>query len=120
VVIEAKATAEKSGCEINITEDPALAAKGADIVLTDTFVSIGKEDERELRETTFLPKYQVNDGLMRLAKPDSIFMHCLPAKRGQEVATSVLDGKQSVVWLEAENRLYVQKALLCYLVSAQH
>jgi len=114
----ARAEGKKSGSEITITEDPAAAAKDADIVVTDTFVSIGKEGERATREAAFLPKYQVNSGIMRLAKNDAIFMHCLPAKRGLEVTADVIDGKASVVWREAENRLHAQKALLCILMKA--
>jgi ornithine carbamoyltransferase len=86
-------------------------------VVTDTFVSIGKEGEKATRETVFLPKYQVSSDTMKLAKKDAIFMHCLPAKRGIEVAAEVIDGKSSVVWLEAENRLHAQKALLCLLMK---
>lgn len=95
-----------------ITNEPTEAVKHADIVATDTFISIGTEDERDIRKKIFLPKYQVNSSLMRLAKPDSIFMHCLPAKRGEEVTDEVLDGSSSVVWNEAENRLHIQKAIL--------
>jgi ornithine carbamoyltransferase len=114
----AKAEGKKTGADIVVTEDPAAAAKDADIVVTDTFISIGKEGERATREATFLPKYQVNSDIMKLAKKDAIFMHCLPAKRGQEVTSEVIDGKSSVVWSEAENRLHVQKALLCLLMKA--
>lgn len=114
----AKAEGKKTGADISITEDPVAAAKNADVVMTDTFVSIGKEGERAARETTFLPKYQVNSDIMKLAKKDAIFMHCLPAKRGMEVTTKVIDGKSSMVWQEAENRLHVQKALLCLLMKA--
>lgn len=114
----AKTEGKKTGADIVITEDPAAAAKDTDIVVTDTFISIGKEGERATREATFLPKYQVNSDIMKLAKKDAIFMHCLPAKRGQEVTSEVIDGKSSVVWLEAENRLHVQKALLCLLMKA--
>ena len=110
--------ANKSGADILITEDPAAAAKDADIVATDTIISIGKEGERTTRESVFLPKYQVNSDTMKLAKKEAIFMHCLPAKRGQEVTADVIDGKASVVWSEAENRLHVQKALLCLLMNA--
>ncbi|MEO9362289.1 MAG: ornithine carbamoyltransferase [Nitrososphaera sp.] len=117
VVKIAKAEGGKTGAEITITADPAIAAKDADIIVTDTFISIGKEGERATREAVFLPKYQVNAGIMRLAKKDAIFMHCLPAKRGQEVTADVIDGPQSVVWDEAENRLHVQKAVLCLLMK---
>jgi ornithine carbamoyltransferase len=113
----AKAEGKKTGAEIAVTEDPAAAAKDADIVVTDTFVSIGKEGEKATRETVFLPKYQVSSDTMKLAKKDAIFMHCLPANRGIEVAAEVIDGKSSVVWLEAENRLHAQKALLCLLMK---
>ncbi len=108
---------EKSGAEIRVTTDPVIAAKDADIVVTDTFISIGKEGELATRETIFLPKYQVNSRIMRLANKDAIFMHCLPAKRGQEVTSDIIDGPQSVVWDEAENRLHVQKAVLCMLMK---
>lgn len=118
VVRMAKAEGKKTGADISITEDPAAAAKDADVVVTDTFVSIGKEGERATREAAFLPKYQVNSDTMKLAKKDAIFMHCLPAKRGMEVTADVIDGKSSVVWPEAENRLHAQKALLCILMNA--
>jgi ornithine carbamoyltransferase len=110
--------AKRSGSEIVITEDPATAAKDADVVVTDTFISIGKEEERATREAAFLPKFQVNSSIMKLAREDAIFMHCLPAKRGQEVTADVIDGRQSAVWQEAENRMHVQKALLCHLMKA--
>ncbi|WP_415282834.1 ornithine carbamoyltransferase [Candidatus Nitrososphaera sp. FF02] len=118
VVRTAKAEGKKTGAEITITSDPATAAKDADIIVTDTFISIGKEGERASREAVFLPKYQVNSDVMRLAKKDAIFMHCLPAKRGQEVTADVIDGARSVVWDEAENRLHAQKAVLCMLMKA--
>jgi len=108
----------KNNCGFDITREPTVAVKGADIVVTDTFVSIGTESERDARRAVFLPKYQVNSNLMELAKGDSIFMHCLPAKRGEEVTADVIDGKSSVVWIEAENRLHVQKALLEYVLTS--
>lgn len=95
--------------QILLTEDPREAVRGADVVVTDTFRSI---HQNESHGDILYPKYQVNDSLMALAKPDAIFMHCLPATRGREVAASVIDGRQSVVWNEAENRLHSQKALL--------
>jgi ornithine carbamoyltransferase len=101
-----------SGSQIAVIESAKEAARNADIVLTDTFVSMGEDGEKEERLRDFLPDYQVNDELMTLAKPDAIFMHCLPAHRGEEVTASVIDGPQSVVWQEAENRLHTQKALL--------
>jgi ornithine carbamoyltransferase len=118
VVELARSEGRATGAEIKVTEDPVVAVKNSDVVVTDTFISIGKEEEKATREAVFLPKYQVNSDTMRLAKKDAIFMHCLPAKRGQEVTSEVIDGKSSVVWSEAENRLHVQKALLCLLMKA--
>ena len=114
----ARVEGKKTGATIAVTEDPAAAAKDADVIVTDTFVSIGKEGERATREAAFLPKYQVNSDTMKLAKKDAIFLHCLPAKRGMEVTADVIDGKASMVWPEAENRLHSQKALLCLLLKA--
>jgi ornithine carbamoyltransferase len=98
--------------DIDLTQDPLKAVKDADVVVTDTFVSI-HDDPKRLKK--FLPKYQVTSQLMAKAKKSSIFMHCLPVKRGQEVTASVIDGPHSVVWDEAENRLHSQKALLASL-----
>ncbi len=117
VVRLARAEGKKTGAGIAVTENPAVAATDADVVVTDTFVSIGKESEFATREAAFLPKYQVSSDIMKLAKKDAIFMHCLPAKRGREVTADVIDGRSSVVWPEAENRLHVQKALLCLLMK---
>ena len=103
--------------DFTILRDPIEAVKNTDIVVTDTFVSIGKEKEDEKRRSTFIPKYQVNDKLMSYSKDDAIFMHCLPAKRGQEVTSEVIDGSKSVVWDEAKNRLHVQKSLLQSFLS---
>ena len=111
----ARQEALKSSTEISITEDPLNAVQNADVLATDTFISIGKDEERKRREEVFLPRYQVNSNLLRSAKKDCIFMHCLPASRGQEVTSEVIDGKASVVWNQAENRLHVQKALMCML-----
>lgn len=97
---------------VDLMQDPQRAAKDADIIVTDTFVSI-HDDQKKIKK--FLPKYQVNSSLMSKAKKSCIFMHCLPAKRDQEVTSSVIDGPQSVVWDEAENRLHSQKALLASL-----
>ncbi|MDP9196969.1 MAG: ornithine carbamoyltransferase [Thermoproteota archaeon] len=108
--------AYKNNCAFNITREPTEAVKNADIVVTDTFVSIGTENEQETRRAIFLPKYQVNSQLMKSSKADSIFMHCLPAKREEEVTADVIDGKSSAVWKEAENRLHIQKALLEYIL----
>jgi len=106
----------KKSTKIELTTDPYVATKNADVVVSDTFTSIHNLDKKRMKK--FLPKYQVNDKLMKNAKKDAIFMHCLPAKRNQEVTTSVIDGKQSVVWDEAENRLHTQKALLSALIHA--
>ena len=100
---------------VDLTTDPKSAVKDADIVMTDTFTSIHTSDPK--RTEKFLPSFQVNESLMEKAKNDAIFMHCLPAKREQEVTSSVIDGPQSVVWDEAENRLHTQKALLLSLLS---
>ena len=101
---------------IELTTDPFLATKNADVVVTDTYSSIHNSDPKRMKK--FLPKYQVNSKLMSNANADAIFLHCLPAKREQEVTSSVIDGSQSVVWDEAENRLHAQKALLAALIYA--
>ena len=101
---------------IELTTDPLVATKNADVVVTDTYSSIHNNDPKRIKK--FLPKYQVNSKLMKSAKKDAIFLHCLPAKREQEVTSSVIDGSQSVVWDEAENRLHTQKALLAALIHA--
>lgn len=119
VVMLGKREGQKTGSEISITDDPVAAARNADVVVTDTFISIGRNGEKITRNKTFLPRYQVNSELMKLAKKDAIFMHCLPATRGQEVTSDVIDGKASVVWEEAENRLHVQKALMCLLICTK-
>jgi len=118
IVKLSKEEGKKTGSQISVVNDPINAVKDADIIVTDTFVSLGKDDEKIQREQIFLPKYQVNSELLRYAKNDVIFMHCLPAKRGQEVTSEIIDGKSSVVWDEAENRIHVQKALLCMLMKA--
>ena len=106
----------KKSTNIELTTDPYLATKNADVVVTDTFSSIHNNDPKRIKK--FLPKYQVDSKLMENAKNDAIFMHCLPAKRELEVSSSVIDGPQSVVWDEAENRLHSQKALLASLIYA--
>lgn len=107
--------AEESGSEIRIVEDPYDAASGADIVYTDVWVSMGQEAERE-EKVKLLQPYQVNQELMDAAGSKALFMHCLPAHRGEEVADEVIDGKQSIVWDQAENRLHIQKAVLSALI----
>ena len=104
------------GTKTRVTQNPKEAVRGADVVYTDTWVSMGTEAQATERELKMKP-YQVNSALMRLAKKDAIFMHCLPAHRGYEVTNEVIDGKQSVVWDQAENRLHVQKALLAMLLG---
>ena len=100
---------------VTFFRDPTEAAKGAEVVVTDTWASMGQEAEKKIRETAFAG-YQVTTEMMQLAQPDALFMHCLPAYRGLEVSAEVMDGAQSVVWDEAENRLHAQKALLEVLV----
>jgi len=99
------------GAEVDTCGDPLEAASGADLVTTDVWASMGQEDEQARRETAFAG-FQVNERVMAEARPDAVFMHCLPAHRGEEVAANVIDGPQSIVWDEAENRLHAQKALL--------
>jgi len=100
---------------LQVSDNPEVAVKDADVIMTDTFVSIHNSNSDRVKK--FLPKFQVNQSLMNNAKKDAIFMHCLPAKRDQEVTSDVIDGLQSVVWDEAENRLHVQKALLVHLLG---
>lgn len=118
IVQDAEAIAATTGGSILVTTDPQEAVRGADCVFTDTWVSMGEEDQYAVRSKPFWP-YQVNEGLMALAKPDALFQHCLPAYRGKEVTAAVIDGPQSVVWDEAENRLHAQKALLTWLIGKQ-
>lgn len=116
IVEEAKKDAEISGSNIFITNDPVEAIRNADVVYTDTWVSMGQEAEKEKRLEIFRP-YQVNKDLFALSKSDSIFLHCLPAYRGYEVTEDVIDGPNSVVFDEAENRLHVQKAIMVKLMG---
>ena len=116
VIGDARAIAEKTGGSIHVMEDPAVALQGVDVVVTDTWVSMGKEDEKAERVATF-GRYQVDAEKMALASPEAIFLHCLPADRGFEVAPEVIDGPQSVIWDESENRLHAQKALLVWLLE---
>jgi ornithine carbamoyltransferase len=107
--------AKESGSSINITDDPIEAVENADIIYTDVWISMGDEDSEE--KTKAMTKFQVNSKLIHHAKPDVKIMHCLPAHRGQEITSEVMDGKNSIVWQQAENRLYAQKALLVYIYS---
>jgi ornithine carbamoyltransferase len=116
IVADADAIAATTGGSVTLYSDPLEAVAGADVVVTDTWVSMGKEEEKAHRVATLGP-YQVTTEVMSLAKPDAIFLHCLPADRGYEVAPDVIDGPQSVIWDEAENRLHAQKALLVWLLA---
>jgi ornithine carbamoyltransferase len=109
--------AQKQGTSsITITEDPVEALRDADVINTDVWASMGQEAEQKQRELAF-QGYCVNDELMVLAKTDSIVLHCLPAHRGEEISDSVIEGKHSVVWDEAENRLHIQKAIMATLIG---
>ena len=101
---------------INFYSDPLMACENADIIVTDVWTSMGQESEKKQRELAFTG-FQVDQNMMNQAKKDAIFMHCLPAYREKEVSSGVIDGNQSVVWSEAENRLHVQKSLLLYLIE---
>ena len=101
---------------INLCADAQTACQNADLVVTDVWASMGQEAEQKKRELAF-KDFQVDGKLMAKAKSDAVFMHCLPAHRGEEVSSGVIDGKQSLVWDEAENRLHAQKALLLYLLN---
>ena len=107
----------RAGDAVRLIEDPREAVEGADLVITDTWVSMGDVDAAERRRV--LKPYQVNPNLMALANKDALFMHCLPAHRGDEVTDEVIDGPQSVVWDEAENRLHAQKAILCWAFGVE-
>ena len=111
------AWARREGGRILVTPDAEAAVGGADCVVTDTWVSMGDEAGDSQHRHNLLKPYQVDDRIMGLAKPDAIFMHCLPAHRGDEVTPSVIDGPQSVVWDEAENRLHAQKGILYWCLS---
>ncbi|WML28031.1 ornithine carbamoyltransferase [Neobacillus sp. OS1-33] len=107
---------KQTGCSLLITNDPLEAVKGADVIVTDVWTSMGQEEETEKRLKAF-QGFQVNDELCKLAKEDFIFLHCLPAHRGEEVTAEVIDGSHSVVFDEAENRLHAQKAILKLLLA---
>ena len=121
IVARAEAIAAAQGGSVLVTDDPAAAVAGADVVATDTWVSMGLEAESEARQgadSPFAP-FRVTEALMAQAAADAVFLHCLPAYRGLEVDAAVIDGSASLVWQEAENRLHAQKALLSWLVE-QH
>ena len=115
---EALAWARRQGARVAVTDRPEEAIEGAHCVVTDVWVSMGDEAEEKAKyRHNLLRPYQVDGRAMARARPDAIFMHCLPAHRGEEVAAEVIDGPQSVVWDEAENRLHAQKALLEHLLG---
>jgi len=113
IVNEARAEAEST---ISVTHDIAEALAGADVVYTDTWASMGQEDEAEQRRKAFAP-YQLNSAALELARPGALVMHCLPAHRGEEITDEVMDGPQSIVFSQAENRLHTQKAILTMLMA---
>ena len=117
IVKTAKEYAEENGTEIVITDDIGVALENVDAVFTDVWVSMGDEAEKAQREIDFAP-FQVNSDLMSLANEGAIFLHCLPAIRGQEVTSEVIDGPQSVIYDEAENRMHAQKAVLYYYLKS--
>ena len=108
--------AKSKKAKILITKDPAEAAVSADCVMTDKWISMGDKVNKKKKKKLLKP-YQVNSKIMKFAKPDAIFMHCLPANRGEEVSNKVMDGKQSVVWLEALNRIHVQKSIIEWVLN---
>lgn len=110
------AIVEASKADVHLFNDPKAAAEGVDLVVTDVWASMGQEEEQRKREQAFAG-FQVDGTIMALANKDALFMHCLPAHRGEEVSAEVIDGPQSVVWDEAENRLHAQKALLEFLIG---
>jgi ornithine carbamoyltransferase len=107
--------ARREGGQIELTAEPREAVAGADCVVTDTWISMGAE--RSVNRHNLLAPYRVDEALMACAKPDAIFMHCLPVKRGEEVTAAVVDGPQSAVWDEAENRLHAQKGILAWCLG---
>lgn len=116
ILKKAKKIASKNNCTIEVESDIDKAVKDADVIYTDVWVSMGDEKEKEQRRKDFMP-YQVNETLMNKANPGAIFMHCLPAIRSEEVTAEVIDGPQSVIFDEAENRLHAQKAVLYYYLK---
>ena len=115
VVAKGKEEAKKNGCEVIVTNDPKEAVRAADVIYTDVWASMGKEKEREERLKVLRP-YQVNSDLVKWAKEDYLFMHCLPAHRGEEVVNEVADSKNSVIFDQAENRMHTQKALMALIM----
>jgi len=116
VVNRAREIAAETGGGVELTNDPVEAARGADVLYTDVWASMGQEAEADERALVF-PAYRIDQKVVDLAAPDAIVMHCLPAHRGQEITDEVIDGPRSVVWDQAENRLHTQKALLLWLLD---
>jgi ornithine carbamoyltransferase len=116
VVRNAGEIAALTGGSVAVVTDPLAAAEGADVLYTDVWASMGQEDEHDDRLLMFQP-FQLNGAILQAARPDAIVMHCLPAHRGEEITADVIDGQQSVVWTQAENRLHTQKALLLHLLG---
>jgi ornithine carbamoyltransferase len=116
VLDRAAEVAAGTGGSVLWTPDPAEAAEGADVLATDTWVSMGQEEEYDARVAPFLP-YAVDEPALARAAEDAVVLHCLPAYRGKEIAATVIDGPHSAVWDEAENRLHAQKALLLWLLE---
>lgn len=110
--------AEKTGAKVEVTTDPKHALKDADVIYTDVWVSMGDEEQKAKRLNDLKP-YQVNGELLKMAKPDAIVMHCLPAHRGEEITDEVMDGEQAAVWDQAENRMWAQEALILKLVGGE-
>lgn len=116
VLKQAQEDAAQTGCTVSVEEDIAKAVKGADVLYTDVWTSMGQEAEREIRLKA-LHDYQINSELLKAANPGAIVLHCLPAHRGEEITEEVLEGPQSFVWDQAENRLHTQKAIMVLLMS---
>jgi ornithine carbamoyltransferase len=116
VLAAAERRAADTGASVTVTADPAVAASGADVLVTDTWTSMGQEDDGLDRVRPFRP-FQLNVGLLSLANSEAVVLHCLPAHRGHEITDDVIDGPRSAVWDEAENRLHAQKALLVWLLE---
>ncbi|HSG05790.1 MAG TPA: ornithine carbamoyltransferase, partial [Nitrospiria bacterium] len=115
IVSAAKKEAQETGADLQVGGDPAEAARDADVIYTDVWVSMGQEKGARAKAKKFQP-FQVNEKLVGTAKDSAIVMHCLPAHRGEEITSSVMDGPQSVIWAQAENRLHAQKAVLEWLL----
>lgn len=115
---EVLAAASRDGAQVDVTHDVAEAVRGADVVYTDVWTSMGQEEERARRQQAFGP-YQVNEDVLALAKPDALVMHCLPAHRGEEITADVVDGPRSVILDQAENRLHIQKSVLVWLLESE-